>query len=45
MVCIRLTEDDYARKAAEAKALGLTVSGLCERLVLAGKVEMGALPA
>ena len=45
MVCIRLTEDDYARKAAEAKAFGLTVSGLCERLVLAGKVDMGALPA
>jgi len=45
MVCIRMTEDDYALKASQAKELGLTVSGLCERLVLEGKVEMGARPA
>lgn len=45
MVCIRMTEDDYVRKAAQAKELGLTVSGLCERLVLVGKVEMGAKPS
>ncbi|WP_425277587.1 plasmid mobilization protein [Hyphomicrobium nitrativorans] len=44
MVCIRMTDDDYVRKASEAKALGLTVSGLCERLVLTGKVEMSAVP-
>jgi hypothetical protein len=45
MVCIRMTGDDYALKAAQAKELGLTVSGLCERLVLLGKVDMGARPA
>jgi len=45
MVCIRMTDDDYALKAAQAKELGLTVSGLCERLVLSGKVEAGARPA
>lgn len=45
MVCIRMTEDDHALKAAQAKELGLSVSGLCERLVLMGKVDMGARPA
>jgi hypothetical protein len=45
MVCIRMTEDDHALKAAQAKELGLTVSGLCERLVLVGKVDMSARPA
>jgi len=45
MVCIRMTEDDYALKVSQAKDLGLTVSGLCERLVLAGKVDTSALPA
>jgi aryl-alcohol dehydrogenase-like predicted oxidoreductase len=45
MVCIRMTEDDYALKVAQAKELGLTVSGLCERLVLTGKVDAGARPA
>lgn len=45
MVCIRMTDDDYAVKSAQAKELGLTVSGLCERLVLAGKIDMSARPA
>lgn len=45
MVCIRMTDEDYALKAAQAKELGLTVSGVCERLVLTGKVDTSALPA
>jgi hypothetical protein len=45
MVCIRMTDEDYALKAAQAKELGLTVSGLCEQLVLTGKVDMSARPA
>ncbi|PPD00091.1 MAG: hypothetical protein CTY31_09390 [Hyphomicrobium sp.] len=45
MVCIRMTDDDYALKAAQAKELGLTVSGLCESLVLTGKVDMSARPS
>lgn len=45
MVCIRMTEDDYALKVSQAKEFGLTVSGLCERLVLTGKVDTSALPA
>jgi hypothetical protein len=44
MVCIRMTEDDYVLKAGQARELGLTVSGLCERLVLDGKVDMSARP-
>ena len=45
MVCIRMTEDDYVLRAVQARELGLTVSGLCERLVLEGKVDMGARPS
>jgi hypothetical protein len=45
MVCIRMTEDDYTLKSRQARELGLTPSGLCERLVLEGKVEMSARPA
>jgi len=45
MVGIRMTDDDYALKVAQARELGLTVSGLCERLVLTGKVEAGAGPS
>jgi hypothetical protein len=45
MVGIRMTEDDYALKVAQARELGLTPSGLCERLVLEGKVEMNAGPS
>lgn len=45
MVCIRMTDDDYALKVSQARELQLTVSGLCERLVLEGKVEMDARPA
>jgi hypothetical protein len=45
MVCIRMTDDDYALKVAQARKLSLTVSGLCERLVLEGKVEMAARPS
>ena len=45
MVCIRMTEDDYALKTAMARELSLTVSGLCERLVLDGKVETSAEPS
>jgi hypothetical protein len=45
MVCIRMTDDDYALKVAQARALSLTPSGLCERLVLEGKVEMSAGPS
>lgn len=44
MVCVRMTDDDYARQTARARALGLTVSGLCERLVLEGKVDIPAQP-
>ena len=45
MVCIRMTDDDYALKSRQARELGLTPSGLCERLVLEGKVEMAARPS
>jgi len=45
MVCIRMTDDDYAQKVAQARQLGLTPSGLCERLVLEGKVDMSARPS
>ncbi len=45
MVCIRMTADDYALKTAQARELSLSVSGLCERLVLEGKVEPSARPA
>ncbi|MCC7250441.1 MobC family plasmid mobilization relaxosome protein [Hyphomicrobium sp.] len=40
-----MTEDDYVLKASQAKELGLTVSGLCEQLVLTGKVDMSARPS
>ncbi|MBR2537098.1 MAG: MobC family plasmid mobilization relaxosome protein [Hyphomicrobium sp.] len=40
-----MTEDDYALKTAMARELSLTVSGLCERLVLDGKVETSAEPS
>lgn len=45
MVCIRMTDEDYVLKSAQAKELGLTVSGLCEQLVLAGKVDMSNRPS
>ncbi len=45
MVCIRMTEDDYALKVSQARELSMTVSGLCERLVLEGKVDMEARPS
>jgi len=45
MVCIRMTDDDYALKVTQARELQLSVSGLCERLVLEGKVEMSARPS
>lgn len=38
-VLIRLTPDEYLRRAVDARKAGLTVSGLCERLVTQGKVE------
>ncbi|MGD9785928.1 MAG: plasmid mobilization relaxosome protein MobC [Hyphomicrobiaceae bacterium] len=41
-VTIRLTEDEYQRRAADARAAGLTVSGLCERLVRDGCIEVRA---
>jgi hypothetical protein len=45
MVCIRMTDEDYALRVSQARELGLTISGLCERLVLEGKVDMGSRPA
>ncbi|MCZ7593664.1 MAG: MobC family plasmid mobilization relaxosome protein [Hyphomicrobium sp.] len=44
MVGIRMTEEDHARCSQQARELGLTLSGLCERLVLQGKVDMSARP-
>lgn len=44
MVCIRMTEDDYALKASQARDFGLSVSGLCERLVLEGKIDISPRP-
>lgn len=38
-VTIRLTADEYLRRSIDAKRAGLSVSGLCERLVCEGKVE------
>ncbi|MGE5512897.1 MAG: plasmid mobilization protein [Bacteroidota bacterium] len=45
MVCIRLTDDDFAQRSAQARELGLTVSGLCERLVRDGRIVSGPRPA
>lgn len=45
MVCIRMTEDHYVLRSTQAKELGLSVSGLCERLVREGKVDTSARPA
>lgn len=39
-VTIRLTEDEYLRRSLDARKAGLSVSGLCERLVVDGKVEV-----
>ena len=39
-VTIRLTEDEYLRRCIDARKAGLTPSGLCERLVCQGKVEI-----
>ena len=40
MVGIRLTDDEYGqRRLADARGAGLSLSGLCERLVCDGKVE------
>jgi hypothetical protein len=39
-----MTDDDYALKSRQARDLSLTISGLCERLVLDGKIEMGVHP-
>ena len=41
-VLIRLTPDEYLRRAVDARKADLTVSGLCERLVCEGKVESGS---
>lgn len=41
-VLIRLTPDEYLRRSIDAKRAGLSVSGLCERLVREGKVEASA---
>lgn len=38
-VTIRLTPDEYLRRSVDAREAGLSVSGLCERLVCDGKVE------
>lgn len=38
-VTIRLTPDEYLRRSVDAREAGLSVSGLCERLVCNGKVE------
>lgn len=43
-ILIRVTEDDYARLFVKAKSARLTVSGLSERLVLEGKVEVQSAP-
>lgn len=40
LVCIRLTDDDYNARRRDAERIGLTLSGLCERLVLNRKVEL-----
>lgn len=42
-VLIRLTPDEYLRRSVDARKAGLSVSGLCERLVCDGKVEPGTL--
>ena len=41
-VTIRLTPDEHLRRSIEARKSGLSVSGLCERLVTQGKVEAAA---
>lgn len=40
-VLIRLTPDEHLRRSIDARKAKLTVSGLCERLVCDGKVEIG----
>ena len=44
-VTIRLTEEHYARCVAQADEVGLSVSGMCERLVRDGKIIAGPRPA
>lgn len=39
VVSIRLTDDEYAKRASEARRAGLTMSSLCEQLVNKGRVE------
>jgi hypothetical protein len=39
-VLIRLTPDEYLRRSIDAREAGLSVSGLCERLVCEGNVEI-----
>ncbi len=38
-VTIRLTPDEHFRRSIDARKSGLSVSGLCERLICDGKVE------
>ena len=42
VVSIRLTDDEYAKRAAEARQAGLTMSSLCEKLVNKGKVDVAS---
>jgi len=41
-VCIRLTPDEYLRRSVDARKAGLSLSGLCERMVTQGKVEVAS---
>jgi hypothetical protein len=40
-VTIRLTNDEYLRRTIDARKAGLSVSGLCEKLICEGRVEAG----
>ena len=40
VVSIRLTDDEYANRARQAREAGMTMSSLCEQLVTKGRVEI-----
>jgi hypothetical protein len=43
-ILIRVTEEAHAGLAIKARSAGLSVSGLCERLVTQGKLEVVSAP-
>jgi Bacterial mobilisation protein (MobC) len=40
LIFIRVTEDDHAQFSIQARRFGMTLAGLCERLVTTGDVRV-----